>query len=158
MDIQIALEYCTDTLTLKDKIEESFLLLGQRLKKIRDEELYKGQYETFPNFLEELKVSESVASRLISVYQRFMVEYGLSQEKVLRVGWSDAYQIMKATDNKEEAEEWVEKGQVLSSGDLRKELTEKRTGKDMRTCEHEFYTLRVCRKCQTKEKVFDDNE
>jgi hypothetical protein len=155
---ELALNYCEDTILLRDKIEESFLELGARLFKIRNEELFKGQYESYPLFLEELKISESVASRLVTVWRTFVDEYQLSPAKLLRIGWSDLYQVSRVTKDKDEVLELIEKGQVLSSGDLRKEMLEVSTGIEMAQCDHpQAYVIKVCPTCHFKEKIYSND-
>ena len=57
-------KFLRETLELRQSIEEGFLSLGERLKKIRDERMYEVDYESFDHFLSELKVSPGTASKL----------------------------------------------------------------------------------------------
>ncbi len=160
MKKEIAYNYCTKTGELKDKIEETFLLLGERLLKIRQEELYKGQWDSFEEYLESIHLNKSVASRLICVFEKFVVEYGINPDRILEAGgWSDCYQIAILSENKEDAEDWLNKAKVLNSTDLRREITEFRTGKPMKDCKHpNRYLLSVCPTCGLKEKIIKGNE
>lgn len=149
--------YCSDTIKLKNSLEVGFIELGKRLQKIRDEELYKPQFDCFDLFCEEMKMTESKASRLISVYQRLVVEYEIDPELISKAGgWSDVYSITNKINNKEDAVEWLEKASQLTSTDLRKELSLAKVGG---SCEHNFKELHIkqCTACGLKEKVYDTN-
>lgn len=154
------LNYCEETRLKVRELEGSFLVLGERLKKIRDEKLFIGQWETFEEYLEDVKLTAPTASKLINVYQKFLVEWQFRQEKLMEAGgWSVLYPILRIATSKEEAEEWVDKACVLSRKDLEKEITEAKTGIDMSKCKHhDTYVLKVCRTCGHKEKVLDDQE
>ncbi|MDL5400733.1 hypothetical protein QSI00_24520, partial [Escherichia coli] len=80
----------------------SFLLLGERLKKIRDEKLYIPSFEAFWCFAEEeIKLSESTCSRLISVYEKFILEWNIDPADVVAIGgWNEAYLIGKIATTK----------------------------------------------------------
>lgn len=146
-------EFLEGTKDLKNDIEKRFLLLGKRLKKIRDEQLYVPEYEKFYEWLEgEMKMSESTASRLITVYTVFIEKYEMDMEVVSQIGWSDAYALSKSVKTKEEAEEWLEKGALLTSSDLRKELVEFRRGKP---CDHTWEKIpyEQCTGCGERRRI-----
>lgn len=157
MNKEIAYSYLQKTIELKDKIEVAFLNLGERLYKIRTEELWKNGHDSYFEFLMEAKISESTASKLETVYRHFVLNLKLSHEKVAKVGWTDAYLISQIALTKDTAEEWLDKGEILSSGDLRKEIMEFRTKKDMKDCRHSNkYQLEICRDCGFKARIYDE--
>ena len=150
-------DYCQQTLTLKANIEHSFLALGERLKKIRDQRLYEPSWTSFYEYCEEMKMNESTASRLIGIYEKFILEYHFEHQKLLEAGgWSVISECLPVIKSKNDAEEWLHKAKTLSRGDLRKELKEKKTGITETGCRHDYYMLRVCRKCGEKTRVYDD--
>lgn len=156
MELQ-KLDYCNETTKLKQTIETSFLTLGERLKRIRDERLYEGQWGTFEMYLMDAKISPATASKLINIYQKFFIEWQIKADKLVEAGgWSVVATLLPFCRTKEQAEEWMDKAFVLSRPDLEKEITEFRTGKDMSKCEHEdSYVIRVCRSCHFRERVYE---
>ncbi len=151
-----AADYCKETISLKNSLEAGFIDLGKRLKNIRDNELYGTQYQTFPLFCEELKMSESKASKIILVYERLVLKYGIDPNTIAEAGgYSDVYAISNRAQTKEEAEEWLARGALLTSSDLRKEIALAKVGG---ACEHDMHELHInqCKLCGYKEKVFTD--
>ena len=149
-------KYLEKTKELKETIERSFLYLGERLLKIRNERLFLPSYEAFWCYTEEeLKLSESTCSRLINVFQRFILEWGVSPEKVISIGgWNEAYLISKVAKNKKEAEDMLDKYALMPPSEARKDMAELKAG------EHKCKMFRVCfdqcEICGTRVKVFND--
>lgn len=142
-------EYCKETLELKKRLESSFLSLGERLMKIRDERLYEGDYDNFAAFCWEARLAESTASRLISVYQKFVQEYGLDIGKLSRIGWSSLYALLPMATDKETAEELVEDASEMRRDDV----TEKVRAAKYPNCKHKnthTITLICCDDCGAK--------
>lgn len=159
MNKEISYGYLQETLKLKENIENGFLSLGERLMKIRDEEMWKAGYDSFADYLEEMKMSESNASKLISVYSKYILEYDIEPEKVLAVGGhSVAYAILPFAKSKEKAEEWLEKGRHLTRQHIEQEIREMKTGIRIDECDHDWNEvhIRQCRSCGLREKVHDD--
>lgn len=157
MNQDLAYSYLEQTKALKDKLEEGFLTLGERLFKIRTEELWKNGHDSFPLFLEEMKMSEATASKLINIYRKFVVQYGFSEERLVAAGgWTQLAEILPYAKDKEAAERLVEKSITLTRKHLRDELSEERTGVSQAKCLHaNSYTIHVCRDCGFKERIFD---
>lgn len=150
-------KYCEDTLKLKDVIENSFLMLGERLKKIKDEDMFKPQWDSWDEYLEEMKMSQATASKLINIYSKFVLEYGISTDILLESGgWSTLAELLPYAKSKEDANELIHEAGILTRKDLRVKLNERKSGIAQEECLHEFYELRICRKCQLKEKIYDD--
>ena len=145
------MEYCQQTLALKKTLESGFLTLAERLKKIKEEGLWEAEWGSFAEFLMEMKISEATASKLISVYDKFVLEYGIDQEKLAGVGWSSLYEILPLCDTVGSAREMVEKATLLKRDELREEVREARVGE----CDHEWVEvhLRQCTKCAKREKI-----
>lgn len=126
--------------------------------KIRDERLFEPQWDTFGIYVSELKMSEPVASKLINIYKRFVLEYNILPEKLLKAGgWSVVAEVLPVVKTKEEAVEWIDKMEVLTKEDIRKEILEKKTGITQQNCKHEdYYTIKVCRVCGDKERIYEN--
>ena len=143
-------DYCEATISLRNTIEEGFCVLGERLHKILEGKLYEPKWESWQEFLEDLRIRPDVASKLIRIYQVLILEYKLSPKKIYTVGTEIAYDITRVVKSKEEAVEWLEKGETLRLGDVRIAIKEKKTGVTQADCRHNFYVLRVCFKCGYK--------
>jgi hypothetical protein len=145
---------CQKVVELNKKIQSTFLIMAEKMKAIRDGKLYiGGGHETFWQFCEEdLGMSESTASKLITSYEVLILKYKISHEKVLQNGWTNCYRIACASETKEQAEELLDKN--LPPSELTKELADKNGGGE---CRHEWKEihLRQCSKCMSKEKIFD---
>lgn len=152
------LEYVEETKGLKEAIEGRFIELGKRLKRIRDERLFEPQYHSFDEWLPEMKMSQPTISKLINIYDRFVTEYGISEQQLLKAGgWTVIAEILPVSKTKEDAKEWIEKAENLTRTDLRAEIKEHKTGKKekkRKDCEHrKAYDQRVCPSCGLKVKL-----
>lgn len=149
---------CSQAVEVKQDIEKRFLLLGKMLMEIRDGRLYFPNWESFDLYLEDkMKFSEATASKLINIYDRFVLEYQIPEERILEAGgWSSIAEILPMVKNKENAELWLEKLSTLPRNAVRAEMTEKRTGVSQANCPHyddEVYQIKICRKCGEKWRV-----
>lgn len=151
-------DYCMEVVELKKNIELAFLVLGEKLHTIKEQELFYSNWESFNDYLEEIKISPSVASRLITVYTKMVLEYNLSNELIANAGgWSNAYEIIKITNSKEEAEEWLKDSENRMSKDTKIALREAKYGVKQEDCDHDYYQLRICRKCNDKQMIYEEN-
>lgn len=154
-------QFCQETLALKNNIEVNFLELGKRLAVIRDEEKFYPQWENWADYCDEAKLSESTASRLIGIYQKFVVDFGISPQKIVDAGgWSRAAKILPMSKSKEQVEELLHKSSLMTQTDFFRTLAETKNGVDQRTCRHDFVEvhLKSCRLCHLREKVLDADE
>jgi len=151
-------EYCLNTIQLKDFIEHRFLELGKRLYDVHRKELYLPNYETFEEFCLELKMSRATISKLLNIYQKFVLEYKLSPKLITSAGgWSVVAETLTVVTSKKSAEKWLNIATHTSRNDLRKEIREQRTGINEYDCKHkkDHYTLKICRECGFRH-VLDD--
>lgn len=142
-------EFLQMLIKLSQQLEFNYLEFGKQLKTCRDDEVYDPEYDTFPAFLQEIKLTQSKASKLINIYEKFVVEYGIPIEKLAQAGgWSVVAEILPVVTNKAKAKEWVEKAIKMRRKDLRKEVKEENTGVSMADCTHtDTYLIEVCRIC-----------
>lgn len=151
--------FCLETMDFKQRIEIDFLQLGERLYRIREGRIYEPFWSDFDEFLMEMKISDSTASRLIGIWHKFVFQFKIATSQIAKAGgWSVVAEIMPACEDKRLAVHWLAKAQNLSVTDLRRELRESKSGIDMRDCDHDFYLLRCCRKCHVKESVHDQEK
>jgi hypothetical protein len=127
--------------------------------KIRDEELYLATHTSFVEFLWEMKLTESTASKMISIYNRFILELGVSSQKVLEAGgWTTAYKLKDLAKDKETAEEVLDLAATWSPKDLDTYIKEKKSGVSQETCSHPDGLIRFewCKHCNLKERLYDE--
>jgi hypothetical protein len=142
------MNYCRDTLEIAKSIEESFLVLGERLHRIKTEQLYRGSWESFAEFLTEAKLNEGTASKLITVYRTFVERYNIDRERLISAGSSSLYEVASLIGSKEDAEAYVEKAVTLRREDLREEIREAKAGAH----EHQWEKI-IMRRCGTCNKL-----
>lgn len=152
-------EYLEGTIALRHQLEEGFLVLAERLKKIRDHHLYQHEYESFDEFLLELRISRSTAYKIIGVFEKFVVLGEIEPERVARNGWGNLCLFLGQVHDKQSAREIFDRVAPLGRTDAMRELTEIKTGKPMATCAHDWQEVHLnqCRICGLKEKAYEKN-
>jgi hypothetical protein len=152
------LDFCQHTIALKENIERTFIELGRRLFKIREERLYEPFYDSFNVYCDELKLSQSTISKLVNIYKKFILEYGFTAKQLMKAGgWGVMAEALPVIKSKADARDFLEKAETLTLRDMRKEVLEKKTGMDQRTCKHkdDFYVLQICRVCGDRQTLED---
>ena len=145
-----AAAYIKETVALRDKIEGAFIILGERFHKILEDGLWKGTFESYAEFLAEMRISEANASKLMTVYRTYVVEHGVSHEKLARAGWSNLYTAIPLLKEKN-AEEVVQKATALRRADISDEVREKQYPEH--DCKGETVRYRICDTCGKRERV-----
>lgn len=93
---------------------------AQLLYHIKTEELWRGKYESFAEYLEqEVRVSESAISKLLSVYKHYCIEGGVSLRKLEVVDMEKAYLALRLPAP---VDKQLASAQTLSRGELRREI------------------------------------
>lgn len=138
--------FLKETIALKVNTEAAFLELATRLYKIHTEEVWKGEYDSYEEFLLDARISKATASKLESVYAVFILKHNISQKKLATVGWSSLYAIASRSGTREKAEELIQKASLLSRSDLEVVLRNDKGQQD--TCAHSDSRLvKVCNDC-----------
>lgn len=143
--------YVKETLALRDQIEGAFLTLGERLDKIRVDSLWKGAYESWSEFLEEMRISEATASKMILVFRTYVLEYKLPITRLQKAGWSNLYTAIPLLKAGNSIDEILEKAMTLRRADIQSEVREKEAGDHKH--DWETYKFRMCKVCKTREMV-----
>jgi len=144
--------FLKDTVSLLRQIEGAFLELGSRFYKIREEKLYKSEFETFEDFILDARTSKATVSKLITVHEVFVLKYKIAPAKLAAVGWSSLYAAAPYADSKQKAEDLVEQARLLTRTDLTRALQQE-SGKQT-LCKHEWITVRKCTNCSIQERVY----
>lgn len=151
--------YCDITLEMEQGARMVYLMLGERLYKIREERLYEPFWSSWIEFCTEFKdLSVGSISKIIKVYEKFILQLGYSPSELVKAGgWTKLYEISKRISNKKDAEKWLELAEVNSRKDLNDYLIEDEVGVEMSECKHtDTYVIRVCKDCGNKERIYEE--
>lgn len=152
--------YCEETISLKSKLELGYLDLAQRLFKIEDGGMYKPNYETFEEFLLEIKISLSTANKLKNIWVRFIHDLDIEPKMLAEAGgWSIVAEILPYAYTKKDAEKWLSLAKSNTKNDLRKHLIEAKTGIKMVNCRHleeVVITFKKCLKCGETHRIYNE--
>lgn len=153
------MKYCEETLQFKTSLEEGFLALGERLKNIRDGRFFEPQWSSFDEFVAEMKMSKGTASKLINLYEKFVLQFGVTAKEIGEAGgWSNLAEWLPVVKNRGDALEAIHLAKTLSREDNRKEVHERKTGIPMAACAHQnTYTIDICRDCGDKILTHESN-
>lgn len=128
---------------MKQNIEVSFVELGALLHEIKEQRHYEAGFDSWGGFLMEMRFSESMASKLITIYQKFILEYKVKPQLIAEAGgWTVVYDLVPVVTDKESAEEWLEKAAGLTRSAVKKEVAAARGMVEEEDCQHEW-----CQKC-----------
>lgn|SRR3990167_6076352 len=159
---QVNFSYCEETIKLKTDLELTYLELASRLHKIQSERMYEPNYDDFGDFLEDIKLSPSVATKMVKVWETFVLKFKVPLKKIADAGGVyQAYEVIKFVDSRKSAEEWLLKAKTFSRADLRKDKLEAITGIDMATCKHKDRTIIKfwrCNKCGDTGHIHEDEK
>lgn len=151
-------KYCEETFKLKNNIELNFLLLAERLKKIQDEKLYQPNYDKFHDFLNEININNSVASRLISIYELFVEKYKFKHEELIEAGgWSKLSEIVKVSTTKAEARKWLKVASTNPKVIIREMIEVEDETPAVLTCD-DYYIIKICRDSKAKYVMADTRD
>jgi hypothetical protein len=152
-------DLCTVAQALKRNLELNYLQLGESLKIIHENDSWQGKYEDYADFIENgLKMNQGTASKLVKIFETFVEKYAFPREKLIETSWTNLYTVIPLIQDKDDAEEWIDKASTLTRTDLGREIEERKTGKEMKECDHEWeiITMRRCRNCHIKQTNFND--
>ena len=162
-----AYAFCEDTGKLARGIKNGLMLLAQRLYKIERQKLYKPTYEKFYLYCDEIELHESIASRLIGIYEKFVLDLQIPFEVIEAVEYTKLYEIRKVADTKEIAMHWIEQvnspnpEQRLSIRDLKAKIKAlQKLGDEDEQCPSNHgntYLVRCCRDCGETWEEFGEN-
>lgn len=152
--------FCQETIALFSQTQIAYMALAQRLYEIKRNKLYLPFWESFNAYCIEMsEMSASMRSRLIRLHERLVVEAGIPSEEVGEAGWSKIAEALPLINDQESARRWVDTAKHMTKTDFCREVKEAKTGLPMAKCDHkDNYTIRVCRTCGFKWRVYNDND
>ena len=150
----VATDYCQETIDLKKTIESGFIVLGERLSKIKTEELWNKQWGSFSEYLMEMNLNESTASKMIAVHQTYVLKYNIDEQLLIEAGWDKLYQsreLLSKAKTKQDVIDMVHRISTLKRDDARELIREHRNP----DCQHDWQEihLRQCKECGKRESI-----
>lgn len=136
--------FLRNTVDLVKQIETRFLELGARLFQIRERRFWESAYDSFEDFLEAAKISAGNASMLAAIHKTYVVDGGVSMERLASVGYSNLYAAIPLIE-RDGVDKAVEKARLLTRAELREEVREEKHGE----CAH-AETIHICSTCHKR--------
>jgi hypothetical protein len=149
--------------SLKTRLEDDFVTLGQLLSELKRGKVFKMKgFKSFRDFIEEeFNFSSSLANKLIGNYELFIEELDIDEVSVKTIGL-DTLNLLKPIVKEcsyEETEAWIEKAQTLSKEDLREDIKLTKERKKEKTLKDVYFdqfreTMTIFFNCSQKELLF----
>lgn len=119
------LKYVETIGILKQNVCGNLIALGGLLHEIREQKVFKEQFETFEEFLgsPEVSMSRAMTFKAMAIYV-FLDAHKIKHDEVIDIDPDKIYRVIKIAE-KEGIEEWLEKARILSRSDLANEVREK---------------------------------
>lgn len=139
-----AAPFLKETIEVVRQLEVRFIELGRRLHRINAQHLWKGVYESYSDFLDEAKVTPSTASKLVNVYEQYIVVAGLTEEQLIGAPYSSLYEAIPLLQH-ESASKVLSKVKLLTRSEIHDEAREDKYP----DCKHEE-TIVICSHCHKR--------
>ncbi|MBL0320517.1 MAG: hypothetical protein IPP74_14675 [Alphaproteobacteria bacterium] len=114
-------EYLRQTKELVTSIQTRFLELGARLYKIHEEKLWEGSFDSYVDFLESARISESQASIFANIHKYYVLEGGIQEDRLALIGYSNLHQALPLIQA-EGVESAVVKAQTLTREEIKDDV------------------------------------
>lgn len=137
-------DFLRDTIDLIRQIETRFLELGARLFQIRENRLWENTYDSYQEFLDSAKISKGNASMLAAIHKAYVIDGGVTHEKLAQVGYSNLYAAIPLIES-DGIEKAVEKARLLTRDEIKQEVREELHGE----CEHPE-VIQICTTCHKR--------
>lgn len=136
--ILINAKECFDTARLKLMQGAEYLYL------ISKGNLYEGAYSSFGEFVEQgCQISQGMSSKLIKVYEYYVVNGGLSHAKLTEI---DSEKLYLALNLPGTPEEKMVRAETWTRSEIRQELA----SKDGVDCTHDCPHVTICSSCNAR--------
>ena len=120
-------EYLRQTKELVTSIQTRFLELGARLFKIREEKLWQGSFDSYVDFLDSARISESQASIFANIHKHYVLDGGIDMQRLAQIGYSNLHKAIPLIE-REGVEVAVVKAQTLTREEIKDEVREAEHG------------------------------
>jgi len=120
-------EYLRQTAELITSIQTRFLELGARLFKIREEKLWEGSFDSYVDFLDSARISESQASIFANIHKHYVLDGGIDMQRLAQIGYSNLHKAIPLIE-REGVEVAVVKAQTLTREEIKDEVREAEHG------------------------------
>lgn len=137
-------QFLKETKGLVKYIETRFLALADRLYQIQERELWKGEYDSFGDFVDEAGLQRPFASKLIAIHKNYVIDAGIASTQLSDAGYQKLYDAIPLIE-KEGVKQVVTMARTLSLSELRENIREERHG----ICAHE-QTITICAGCHKR--------
>ena len=121
------IDYVRETLDLVKSIETRFLELGARLYRIREEQLWVNEYDSFQEFLDTAHINPSMASILTKIHKVYIVDGGKEQATLAGIGYSNLYEAIPLIE-KDGIDGAIVKADTLTRSEIIEEKREEKYG------------------------------
>ena len=109
-------------------MRKNLILGAELLYKIREEELWKGTYNNFSEYIvDEIKMDTGRISKILSSYEHFVVKNGIVPAQMVDATEENLYLATKMTGS---AEEQLAKALTLTRSELRQQTAYEKNGEE----------------------------
>jgi hypothetical protein len=156
--------YCVKALEKKHDLETNYLELGSMLHTIKDERLYEAGWESWEEYSMELKMSQSAISRMLRIYEVFILQYHVPVKQLADAGgWtvlSELLPAIKEDTTRDRVKELVEIASGQTRTDLQRTMKEVKGGEVCRHKKTHILTLEICDDCgeRWRQRELHDHE
>jgi len=127
----------TECISLFRTARASLLEAAAALYTVRQEEAWKGKYETFTEFVEDgCGIDRGQGSRILKVYEHYCINSSVEPAQLASINPEKLYQALSLPGS---VESQISKAQTLTKSELRSERNEQEP--------HEFQAITVCKTC-----------
>lgn len=142
-----------ETKQLFDSLSEGFLTIGKNLYEIYTKEIWKGEYDSYEEYLDYVGLSMANASKIRQVFEHYILKLGYTDtEKLAKIPYTSLYSSIAIATSKTWVNEKVELAEkkLLRGKDLE---DEKRSVKHPRCSCKNTYKLEICKDCGNKWQI-----
>lgn len=131
----IPAEYLTETVTLCQQVRYDFLEIATHLWTIREGSVWRGKYSSFSEFTDECQLDRAFVTRLLKVYDAYVIAGKIELAQLSKVGYSKLYEAIPLL-SEHSPEKVVEMALELSKEDVRQTVNphDHEPGPDVITC------------------------
>lgn len=137
-------ELCDKALDTDYTLSVGEFIMGGLLDKIRENQSYQPQWDTFSEFLMELRsMKEGKVSKLMTIDRNIIKPYDIPLTDIAEVGVSNSYHVAKENFDEETTRTWLERGITASTKTFDISIKES-LGKEVKFHEHDFKNRCKC--------------